>query len=77
MPLYDFQCGECKALFEVQATFAQKEAGLKPRCPNCESRKTRQLMSSTMVLLPVHGSPSAASDRCGGCGGGDCGHCRH
>ena len=76
MPLYDFQCGKCKAVFEVRATFAEKDAGLKPVCPNCASKKTRQLPSTPMLLLPVHSS-AGGEGRCGGCGGGNCGHCGH
>lgn len=34
MPSYDFICRECGTLFEVQATFAEKSAGLNPDCPN-------------------------------------------
>ena len=33
MPLYDYQCKGCQAVFEVRATFKEKEAGLQPECP--------------------------------------------
>ncbi|RPJ18717.1 MAG: zinc ribbon domain-containing protein, partial [Chloroflexi bacterium] len=41
MPLYDYQCQNCQAVFEVRATFKEKEQGLKPKCPQCQSKKTR------------------------------------
>ena len=46
MPVYDYQCKHCKTVFEVHATFKEKEAGLEPECPQCHSMKTRQLLAS-------------------------------
>jgi putative FmdB family regulatory protein len=28
MPLYDYQCQRCQTVFEVRATFKEKEVGL-------------------------------------------------
>ncbi len=50
MPLYDYQCKHCKTVFEVRASFKEKEAGLKPECPHCQSKETRQLLSSGLFL---------------------------
>jgi len=33
MPLYDYQCKKCQTIFEVRATFKEKEEGLEPECP--------------------------------------------
>jgi len=41
MPIYDFQCKQCNEVFEVRATIREKEAGLAPGCPNCDSRDVR------------------------------------
>ena len=75
MPVYDFQCRQCKAIFEVRATFKEKEAGLEPVCPRCQSKKSRQLLSSPLFVLPTHEASSPSSGGCAGCGSGDCGHC--
>ena len=50
MPLYDYQCQRCQTVFEVRATFKEKEEGLQPECPECQSKKTRQLLSPGLFL---------------------------
>lgn len=72
MPLYNFQCEQCFEVFEVRATFKEKEAGLEPECPKCHSKETRQMITAGLVLrgsdgaslsLPVCG-PSAGPGCC-------------
>ena len=76
MPLYDYQCKHCQAVFEVRATFKEKEAGLEPACPQCRSKKTHQLLTSGLFLRQSHGGQSAGSPTCGpNCAGGNCGSC--
>jgi putative FmdB family regulatory protein len=76
MPLYDYQCGHCKAVFEVRATFKEKEAGLEPQCPQCRSKKTRQLLTSGQFLRQSEDGGSASSSSCGpNCGRGSCANC--
>lgn len=70
MPLYDYECQECHAVFEVRATFKEKEQGLKPKCAKCQSKKTRQVLL-TSGLFMVHGN-----DECSGACGPNCGCCR-
>ena len=62
MPLYDYQCQKCQTVFEVRATFKEKEQGLKPKCPECQSKKTRQVLSSGLFV-------SHSNDGCSGCSG--------
>ena len=50
MLLYDYQCKKCQAVFEVRATFKEKEAGLEPECLACHSKKTHQLLTSGLFL---------------------------
>jgi len=50
MPTYDYQCQDCGYVFEVFATFKQKEAGLQPECPECHSDKTQQAFRSVMFV---------------------------
>ena len=50
MPTYDYQCQDCEHVFEVRATFKQKDAGLQPECPECHSAKTQQAFRSVMFV---------------------------
>ncbi|RPI27007.1 MAG: zinc ribbon domain-containing protein [Chloroflexota bacterium] len=50
MPLYNYQCLQCQKIFEVRATFKEKDAGLEPECPACQSMDTRQVLTTGMLL---------------------------
>jgi putative FmdB family regulatory protein len=69
MPLFEFQCLECEKTFE-EVVFGDA----KPRCPSCESRRLRKLLSAFAVRSGNgKGSSSAeasseASSGCGSCG---------
>ncbi len=76
MPLYDYQCKGCEAIFEVRATFKEKEAGLEPECPECHSKRTRQLLAPGLFLRHSVDGASLALPTCGpnagaGCCGGE------
>jgi putative FmdB family regulatory protein len=62
MPLFEFQCLQCDKIFE-EVVFGEA----KPRCPSCESRRLRKLLSAFAV---GNGSTSAkaSSDAPSGCG---------
>lgn len=69
MPVYDYQCQNCNTVFEVRATFKEKEQGLKPKCPQCQSKKTRQVLTSGLFVM--HGNKECSGKcgpNCGGCG---------
>jgi putative FmdB family regulatory protein len=72
MPVYDFQCNRCQTVFELRASIKEKEAGLEPECPNCESQDVRQLLTAGLFL---HASDVATSlSSCGpNAGPGCCG----
>ena len=75
MPLYDYQCKKCQAVFEVRATFKEKEAELEPGCPECHSKKTNQLLTSGLFLRKSDGGVDLRGPGCGpnagpGCCGG-------
>lgn len=72
MPLYDYRCQDCQAVFEVRATFKEKEEGLKPECPQCQSKRTRQLLTSGMLLRVVSDSAPQGECACGSGGGSGC-----
>lgn len=44
--IYDYKCNKCGEVFEVWTTLAEKEKGLRPKCPKCSSEDTRQMMST-------------------------------
>ena len=73
MPLYDFQCQDCQTIFEVRATFKEKEEGIKPQCPQCQSKQTRQVLTSGLLLRVVGDDTSQGGCACGSGGGGCCG----
>ncbi len=73
MPLYDYQCDLCLAIFEVRATFREKEIGLKPVCPKCQSIETHQVLTHGLFALKrsVEGL-SIKSSNCDPNGGSGC-----
>lgn len=50
MPVYDFRCEECDAVFEVRASIKEKGAGLNPICLECHSPKVQQLISAGLLI---------------------------
>ena len=73
MPLYEYRCNDCAAVYEVMRPMAERE--LAAVCPGCESRASMPLISRVGMLMA--GQPGV-SDRpgpsaAGGCCGGSCG----
>ena len=76
MPLYTFQCEHCETHFDVRATFKEKDAGLFPVCPTCESSATRQLLTTGLIIRGSNtgGGDVTAPSFCGpNAGAGCCG----
>jgi len=74
MPMYDFSCQDCAAVFEELLT----KDGEAVVCPRCGSAGTVRMVSAPSPLKtgafpfkpgPVH---PVASRMAGGCGGGGC-----
>ena len=64
MPRYDFECQDCRATFEVQASLSDYAALLKAKkieCAKCGSKKVTRVFSPPAVLS------SSSSGRRGGC----------
>jgi putative FmdB family regulatory protein len=59
MPLYDYQCRVCGQVFEVRATFKEKEQGLRPPCPACKHAETEQVVRAPMFVRAGAGAASA------------------
>jgi putative FmdB family regulatory protein len=58
VPLYEYRCQECGERFDVRASFAEKQAGLEPHCPACESRRVKQVITAGVF---IRSGPSGAS----------------
>jgi putative FmdB family regulatory protein len=71
MPLYDYECGQCHTIFEVRASFEEKEAGLEPECPECQCKDVKQVISGGLVILGKDGI-SFSGPACGPNGGSGC-----
>lgn len=75
MPTYEYVCTDCKEKFDVFATLSQKEKGLEPTCPKCQSTNAIQVFSSIAVFSRGSGGGSSSSSMpgCGPiCGPGTC-----
>lgn len=68
--IYAYVCERCSASFTVKATLAEKERGLAPVCPRCQSREVSQDFSGVGML---RGSGTVGPSGCGpGSGAGCC-----
>ncbi len=71
MPIYAFQCEQCAEVFEIRASFKQKEAGLEPECPKCHGQQARQIITAGLVIRGSDGA-SLALPGCGPDAGPGC-----
>lgn len=71
---YEYRCKECGAGFEVTASVAEKEAGLRPNCPSCGSTEAVQVFGAIGILSAgSRGVPATMGPGCGpGRGPGCC-----
>lgn len=61
MPLYDFYCEDCHLEFAIRATIKQKEAGLRPECPQCRGQSVRQVITAGLLLRGQSHSTDAST----------------
>ncbi|MFO7676606.1 MAG: zinc ribbon domain-containing protein [bacterium] len=50
MPVYEFKCEECGRRFDLVASLAEKESGLKPECPKCGSANCTQVFGRVNIV---------------------------
>lgn len=48
MPIYDYECQDCKTQFEVEAKMSDPPP---PYCPNCKHPHIRRMISRTSFVL--------------------------
>lgn len=46
MPLYEYKCLNCGKVFIVALSLSERDRGATVRCPGCDSKDVRQLISS-------------------------------
>ena len=51
MPTYSYTCNGCGSSFDVQASIAEKQRGLRAKCPKCASEDVRQVLRDVFVIL--------------------------
>lgn len=71
MPLYNFKCKQCGEIFEVLASFKEKEAGLQPECPKCHSQDSHQVITAGLVIRGSDGA-TLSLPACGPTAGPGC-----
>lgn len=77
MPIYEYECLECRQTFEVRRCFS--EADKPANCDRCQSQNTHRLMSNFYAKSSGSSNPglSGGHGGCGGCSGGSCNSCHH
>ena len=71
MPLYEYRCNDCSAVFELLRPMADREVAA--ICPSCESRASMSLISRVAVHAGSGSDASPSAGGGGGCCGGSCG----
>ena len=62
MPLYEYQCQDCNAVYEQLRRMSEADSGLE--CPVCHSQNVERQLS-TFACSGSGPSPSSAGDGCG------------
>ncbi|WP_163340294.1 zinc ribbon domain-containing protein [Desulfopila sp. IMCC35008] len=68
MPIYEYECSECKTVFETLVTSASTETEV--ACTKCSSTKVQKIMSAGSLRVGSGGGLPIAPPHGGGCGGG-------
>ncbi|HID32888.1 MAG TPA: zinc ribbon domain-containing protein [bacterium (Candidatus Stahlbacteria)] len=64
MPIYEYQCQKCRAVFEVLQKTMKTET--EPVCPHCSSKQVERLISRPGILKIEWGSATSSSTTCCG-----------
>ncbi len=64
MPIYEYRCQECKALFELIST--STESAPAPTCPKCQSANVKKTISASSFRISG-GTSSIPSGALSGC----------
>lgn len=76
MPLYEYICKDCGAIFDIFRSFAQADDPL--QCKHCASPHTQRKLATFFAQSEGRSlAGSGESCNCGSCSGGSCGSCHH
>ena len=71
MPIYEFKCLKCNAVFELLVMNNNDEMALS--CPKCESENFERVLSSTSFAMGAGSGPkSGATSQTRSCSSGSC-----
>lgn len=62
MPVYEFACTDCGRKYEIVATLAEFDAGLKPACPKCGGKRCKQVIGRVTLLTSSKSEESFDDD---------------
>jgi len=70
MPTYDYECKECKNIFEISLGISDLDK-VNPKCPKCKSECKRLVSGGTGIIFKGSGfycndypKPNAVCDNC-------------
>ena len=69
---YEYECDDCGRVFEIRATIAEKERGLRVECPQCGSTKATQVFTAVNVITRSASGSGAPPPFCGPRSGAGC-----
>jgi putative FmdB family regulatory protein len=49
MPIYEYECRQCKKTFTEKQTFEEHDQHKKVKCPKCRSASVQQVISPTFA----------------------------
>ncbi|NLE75846.1 MAG: zinc ribbon domain-containing protein [Chloroflexi bacterium] len=78
MPIYEYQCTECRTRFQALRRMSQADEPIE--CPACHGQQTERAVSLFVIFSrSAEGSSVSVSSSggCASCAGGSCATCRH
>ncbi len=70
MPVFDYQCNQCKTTYDVYHKTREIEEDIV--CPSCGSKEHKRLISAPAISMGGRSDSCSAEGGCG-CSGGQCG----
>jgi putative FmdB family regulatory protein len=71
MPIYEYRCSKCNALFEYLAKNSRDKAATCSKCGAAGPVKQLSNFSARVSDGHAHGADACGSEACGGCAGSD------
>ncbi len=71
MPIYEYQCSQCKNEFEKLVLNTSEKIA----CPKCKSKKVQRVMSAFAFSVGGKFKSTAGASSCGSCAATSCSTC--